>query len=89
MPKHPLQPLITDHALVRYLERVMGLDMNGVRAEIAARVGDGVRLGASAVVSGGFKYTLDSHRVTTVMPSHHEANIPLPKDRPEDEAHDG
>ena len=29
---------VSDHAVVRYLERVLGIDVDGVRAEIAAKI---------------------------------------------------
>lgn len=58
---------VTDHALVRYLERVYGLDLDPVRAEIADKVALGVSLEASAVVRDGFRYVLANGNVVTVI----------------------
>jgi len=62
------RPHITDHAIIRFLERVHGIDVQAARAEIEARVGQAVRVGACAVISGGFRYVIDDVRVTSVVP---------------------
>ncbi|WP_349295258.1 hypothetical protein ABEB22_18420 (plasmid) [Thioclava sp. 'Guangxiensis'] len=62
-----LAPYVTDHALVRYMERVMGLDLAAVRAEIEARVAMAVSLGATATRQDGFRFVLDGPRVITIM----------------------
>lgn len=62
-------PLITDHAMLRYLERVVGIDVAAHRHEVERRVSLAVELGASALVSDGFRYTISDFRVTTVMPA--------------------
>lgn len=60
---------ITDHALVRYAERVLGTDMDPLRAHIAAIVARGRATGASHVVVGGFRYVLgQGGEVVTVCP---------------------
>ncbi|MBO4168894.1 hypothetical protein [Cereibacter azotoformans] len=69
-------PHITDHALIRYLERVVGLDLSAHRRAIADRVANAVALGASAVVSEGFKYMLTDSAVTTVRRAHSERRLP-------------
>ena len=63
----PTNPAITDHAVVRYLERVKGIDVEAARAEIAAIVSRGVQLGAQSVVLGGMRYRLEGHHVVTVI----------------------
>lgn len=60
---------VTDHALVRYLERVRGSDIAALRAEIAARVEVGVDLGASGVRVDGFVYKLRGDTVVTIAPA--------------------
>lgn len=61
---------VSDHAVVRYLERVKGLDMCAVRAEIAAHVDLALEHdGVCGVVSGGFRYKLADLTVTTVLPA--------------------
>lgn len=47
MPE-PIDPsCITDHALIRWLERVAGMDMEYFRAHVADRCADLLRSGAS------------------------------------------
>jgi len=62
-------PIITDHAMLRYLERVVGIDVAMHRREVELRVSQAVELGASALVSEGFRYTICDFRVTTVLPA--------------------
>lgn len=62
---------ISDHAVLRYLERVCGLDIKAVRAEIARRAGLAAEHpGASAVISGGFAFRLRGDVVITLTPRH-------------------
>lgn len=59
---------ITDHAIVRYLERVKGIDMVALRAEIAVKVEAAEEHpGCAGVVSGGFTYKLQGDSVCTVV----------------------
>lgn len=48
--------VVSDHAIVRYLERVEGFDIAELRLTIARRVDYAASLGASAVVVEGFRY---------------------------------
>lgn len=66
------KPHVSDHALLRYLERVVGIDVAGYRHEVERKVARGVEMGASAVVSEGFRYVLVEWRVTTVSPVRHD-----------------
>ncbi|UOA25920.1 hypothetical protein [Pseudosulfitobacter sp. DSM 107133] len=59
---------VTDHAVVRYLERVEGMDIIALRTLIGRKVEDGLDQGASGVVSEGFVYKLRDGVVTTVTP---------------------
>ena len=47
---------VTDHAIIRYLERVQGFDIEALRANIAARVDEAACAGALAVTIDGFRY---------------------------------
>ena len=47
---------ISDHAVIRHLERVGGFDIEGLRMALARRLEEPVRLGASAVTIDGFTY---------------------------------
>ncbi len=60
-------PIITDHALLRYLERVVGVDVASHRQELEAKLAKAVELGAVALVSEGWRYTIVDCHVTTVM----------------------
>lgn len=58
---------VSDHAVLRYLERVQGLDIERLRREIGARVDLAVELGACGVIIDGFSYRIDGGVVTTVL----------------------
>lgn len=58
---------VTDHALVRWLERVKGIDTQVFRDEIARTVEDAVKAGATKVVIAGNTYVLDGRKVCTVI----------------------
>lgn len=57
---------VTDHAIIRYLERVEGMDIEGLRRKIGHRVKRGIELGASGVVLNGVCYKLNDGVVCTV-----------------------
>lgn len=58
---------VTDHAVLRYLERVYGVDVKGIRKRIALSTEVARKAGASAAISDGVKYALSPNgRVTTV-----------------------
>lgn len=59
--------MVTDHATLRYIERVMGLDVEAVRQRIANTC-RGVRI-AKCVKAEGFDYILKDGTVITVKPS--------------------
>lgn len=74
---------ITDHAVLRYMERVLGVDVAAVRAEIRARV----RLaeaheGAEAVLADGVRFAIEGNAVVTVM-LHTRPNVRTGRQRPE------
>lgn len=78
--------IVTDHAVLRYLERVEGLDVERVRREIGRRVDRGARLGASGVVVDGIRYVLSPMgSVITIMianrPERGQARL-APEERP-------
>lgn len=65
--KKPLHP-VTDHAVIRYLERVQHMDIESIRREIGRRVDLAAQHGASGAVVDGFVYKLsDQGTVVTVM----------------------
>lgn len=62
-PRHP----VTDHAVLRYLERVEGVDIEAIRCRIGHLADRGIGMGACGVVSGGFIYRIDGGHVVTVL----------------------
>ena len=64
--------VVTDHALLRYLERVVGIDVEELRRVITARVDRGAQLGACGVSVDGHTFVLSQGigrvAVTTVIP---------------------
>lgn len=59
---------VTDHALVRYLERVLGMDLEAHRFQIGRTVEKASHVGASGVVIGGFAYRIQNGAVVTIRP---------------------
>jgi hypothetical protein len=78
------RPYISDHAMLRYLERVVGIDVDAHRREVERRVALAVALGASAVVRDGMRYVIRDFRVTTVAPSASDPRFPRLQ-RPDEE----
>ena len=66
--KKPAVP-VTDHCVIRYMERVMGLDIEGVRHKIADDLAPAVRMGAVGLTKDGFNYRISNGAVVTVMPA--------------------
>lgn len=62
--------LVTDHAVIRYLERVKGVDIDVVRAEISELVETARDLGASGAVVAGWSYKIKDGNVVTVRAAH-------------------
>lgn len=68
MSKGPV--IVTDHALVRYLERAMGLNVELVREHILTICGDAAAFGAVCVRAEGLRFEIDGNRICTVTPDH-------------------
>ncbi|MGC9368688.1 MAG: hypothetical protein ACP5DX_04015 [Paracoccaceae bacterium] len=69
-PRHP----VTDHAVVRYLERIEGMDIEALRRKIGRQVDRAVNMGACAVVIDGYQYRIVEGTVVTVV-RHNMPNI--------------
>lgn len=67
-----LHPVVSDHALLRWFERRLGLDVEAVRREIGAVCARGAAAGAAAVTYDGMRFCLRYGAagpvVATVMP---------------------
>lgn len=59
---------VTDHAVLRWLERVEGLDIAALRASIGRSGAVGAEHGATFVVVPGAKLVVADGRVVTVYP---------------------
>ena len=57
---------VSDHAVLRYLERVQGVDLRAVRRAIARDVANGVEREACGVIRAGLTYKLVGATVITV-----------------------
>jgi hypothetical protein len=65
--KKPLYP-VSDHAVIRWLERVRGMDIESVRREIGHKAAVALdHPGAEAVLVDGVKLQLREGVVTTVV----------------------
>lgn len=56
---------VTDHAVLRYLERVKGIDIDAVRDELGRVVDRAIELGAGAAIVDGVKYVLNDKTIVT------------------------
>jgi hypothetical protein len=63
----PPIPSVSDHAVLRYIERAHGVDIDGIRQHISDLVKRGVAAGGDAVVVEGVKFVLRSNVVVTVL----------------------
>lgn len=57
---------VTDHAVLQYLARVHGLDIEHFRSHIAGLTQSGVDNGATGVIADGVKFVLNGIAVVTV-----------------------
>jgi hypothetical protein len=62
--------IVTDHAVCRYLERAMGLNIELVRQHILTICGDAAAFGAVCVRAEGLRFEIDGNRICTVTPDH-------------------
>ena len=59
---------VSDHAVLRFMERAMGFDIKAVRERILSPVvREALEAGATRVKSEGFDYVLDKRIVVTVI----------------------
>lgn len=64
------EPRITDHAVLRYLERFYGFNIEEVRSRLMTRnVVAGIQMGANAISIEGGKLMVTDNVVTTFIPS--------------------
>lgn len=68
LSKEPIR--VTDHAVVRYLERAMGLNVDVVREHILAVCGGAAAFGAVSVRAEGLRFEIKNGAICTVTPDH-------------------
>jgi hypothetical protein len=68
---------VSDHALLRYIERVRGIDIDRLRGELADKVQGAVNLGAASYAVDGVTFRLIDNRIVTIIDSKssHSARI--------------
>ena len=66
MPKEPIR--VSDHAVLRYMERAMNLNVEIVREHIASLCQPAVHAGAVCVRTEGVRFEISNNAVTTVTP---------------------
>lgn len=59
---------VTDHAVLRHLERVQRIDVEQVRLELGHIVDAAVKAGAKATVADGIRYILIEDRLISCVP---------------------
>lgn len=72
MPIH-----VTDHAILRYLERAHGLDVELIRRHIAGRCATAAQLGAIGVTVEGVKFVLIAQGGETTVPTALKSHWPI------------
>lgn len=61
---------VSDHAVLRYLERCCGLDVDAIRAAIGTGCARGAEAGAPVVRFGGARFLIRNNTVVTVLEGH-------------------
>jgi len=75
----PLQ--VSDHAVVRWIERVHGIDMDAIRSRIVAEMGKAVAMGKRVgqdtftVRAGSHKFVVKRGVIVTVLPASMDAKL--------------
>jgi hypothetical protein len=64
--KHP-RVQVSDHAVLRYMERAMGLDIETLRLEIGHKVDAAARAGACGLTVDAVNFRIVDGVVTTVL----------------------
>lgn len=68
---------VSDHAVIRWLERAKGMDIAAVRREIAKVCEKGVQMGAEGVKVNGVHFRLAGNVVCTVVRSATQTHKPI------------
>lgn len=81
---------VTDHAVLRYLERVCGVETEAVRVAIADGCARGAEAGAPVIRFNGARFLLRGHVVVTAIADEHWCSHETMSDlmSPEDGGHE-
>jgi hypothetical protein len=64
----PTEPGVSDHAVVRYMERVLGLDVDAIRREILTpERAQAIKFGAHVIKAEGYVLRVEKNVVVTVL----------------------
>lgn len=63
-----LLPSVSDHAVLRYMERVQGFDIEAVRQHIGTLCRSACRAGAASLKTEGVEFQFADGKVVTVTP---------------------
>lgn len=70
------EPRLSDHALLRYLERIKGVDVEGARREIMTpSVIEAIKAMATSVIVNGAKFLVRDGCVVTIMEAEKKGRI--------------
>lgn len=78
MGRHPIA--VSDHALLRYIERGYGIDLNDIRSEIIRIVGDAAEAGAQRFSRNGLTFAM---RPDEYLPGRIVVSTILPEESPQ------
>jgi hypothetical protein len=73
--------IVSEHALLRYIERVYKIDLDPIRQAIAEAVRPAAVTGAASINSGGFSYILSRERAGAITVKTVGPKIRAKKDR--------
>ncbi len=59
---------VTDHAVLRYLERVLGMNVSAIREQIKDDCRAAIAVGACSLKKDGFQYHFEGCSVLSVTP---------------------
>lgn len=65
--------LVTDHTVLRYLERVAGLDVEAIRTRILGDTSKALAAGATGITVNGISYRFEHGHVSTIWIAYHHA----------------
>lgn len=70
------RPSVTDHAVLRYLERVMGVDVEAIRdGLLTPEIKQAIRLGAKSVTVQGVTFKVEGPRIVTVIETRRSSTL--------------